>query len=138
MERYYVVDDNENHHDLALCQHVNIKHKNGTTRHLTVAHSTPKITAGTLVKVYETKDKNPFPLEVAYSYMAGGKRYVFLPVLPWGQYGLQKFWEKLSWFDCVRLHWDIQQALAHRGTVPAANRNTNLLLLCNDLIKHGR
>lgn len=107
-------------------QSVTLKNKAGRLKQVTVSHSIPDIPIGTKFKVYETK--GPFAITQAYSYKVNNMRYVELPWRPTTNHGIKKFWNDLSYFDRVRLHADIEQALTLRGIVPALNKNTNLRL----------
>ena len=123
MEKYYVLNvDNHGFYS----QSVTLKNKAGRLKQITVSHSVPDIPTGTKFKVYETKGS--FAITQAYSYKVNNMRYVELPWRPTANHGIKKFWNDLSYFDRVRLHTDIKQALTQRGIVPALNKNTNLRL----------
>ena len=138
MEKYYVTQG-DTHHDLAFSQHIEIQNKTGLTKCVVLNHSTPKIPVGTKVKVYETADKEPFPLTMAYSYKINGKRFISIDWAPQTTYAIEDFWSKLGFLDSVRMHRDVKQKLRQRGFSPAFSKNTNLRLLLGDkVIDTGR
>lgn len=138
MEKYYVTQG-DTHHDLAFSQHIEIQNKTGLTKCVVLHHSTPKIPVGTKVKVYETANKEPFPLTMAYSYKINGKRFISIDWAPQTTYAIEDFWSKLGFWDGVRLHRDVKQKLRQRGIFPAFSKNTNLRLLLGDkVIDTGR
>lgn len=128
MEKYYVIESDD-HHGIGFCQYLKIKNKAGRVQDLLPPHSIPKIPVGTLVKIYETANQDPFPLTMAYSYCINGRRFVNINRAPYTKPGIEKFWSELSFFDCLQLHHDIKQELRNRGIVPAFNKNSNLQLL---------
>lgn len=123
MEKYYV-SAVDNHG--VYSQSVTLKNKADRLKQVTVSHSIPDIPIGTKFKVYDTKGL--FAITQAYSYKVNNMRYVELPWRPTTNHGIKKFWNDLSYFDRVRLHADIKQALRQHGVVPALNKNTNLRL----------
>ena len=138
MEKYYVTQG-DTHHDSAFSQYREIQNKTGLTKCVVLHHSTPKIPVGTTVKVYETADKEPFPLTMAYSYKINGKRFITIDLVPRTTYSIENFWSRLGFWDGVRLHRDIKQELRQRGILPAFSKNTNLRLLLGDkIIDTGR
>ena len=110
-------------------QIVTSKNASGNHQVVTLPHSVPEIPVGTKFKVYETADKEPFPLAIAYSYRIGSKRFVNIPRQPITMPDVARFWDKLGFWDSVCLQNDIRQALRRKKITPALNRNTNLLLL---------
>ena len=138
MEKYYVTE-NDTHHDLAFCQNIKAQNKDQKTKDIILQYSIPPIPVGTKIKVYETANKEPLPLTMAYSYKINGKRFVSIDYAPQTMYAIEKFWSKLSFLDGVRLHREIKQALRRRGISPAFSKNTNLRLLLGDkIIDRGR
>ena len=133
MEKYYVTE-NDTEHDLAFCQHIKAQNKAQTTKHIILQYSIPKIPVGTKIKVYETANKEPLPLTMAYSCKINGKRFVSIDYAPRTMYAIEKFWSKLSFLDGVRLHREIKQELRQRGIPPAFSKNSNLRLLLGDKI----
>ncbi len=133
MEKYYVTEA-DTHHDLPFCQHIKIQNKAGKTKCVALQHSTPKISVGTKIKVYETASKEPLPLTMAYSYKINSKRFISFDWTPQTTYSIEEFWSKLGFWDGIRLHNDIKQVLRRRGIVPALNKNSNLRLLLGDKI----
>ena len=73
-------------------QEVIIKNDLGETQVVTLAHSIPTIPVGTEFKLYETANKEPFPLVMAYSYSINNKRFVQIPQKPKTMYAIEKFW----------------------------------------------
>ncbi len=128
MEKYYVIESDDQH-GIGYCQHLKIKNKAGRVQDLLPPHSIPKIPVGTLVKIYETANQEPFPLTMAYSYRINGRRFVNISRAPYTKHGIEEFWSELNFFDCLQLHRDIKQALRNRDIVPAFNKNSNLQLL---------
>lgn len=125
MEKYYVTK--VEHQDMGFAQELEMQHsKSKNYKQILVSHSMPKIPIGTKVKAYDSKGL--FTVTKAYSYKVNNMRYVELPWRPTTNYGIKKFWNDLSYFDRVRLHTDIKQALRQHGVVPALNKNTNLRL----------
>lgn len=138
MEKYYVTE-NDTHHDLAFCQNIKAQNKDQKTKDIILQYSIPPIPVGTKIKVYETANKDPLPLTMAYSYKINGERFVSIDYAPRTMYSIEKFWSKLSFLDGVRLHREIKQALRRRGISPAFSKNTNLRLLLGDkMIDRGR
>ena len=138
MEKYYVTQGDTDH-DLAFSQYIKIQNKTGLTKCAAMHHSIPKIPVGTMVKVYETANKEPLPLTMAYSYKINGKRFITIDWAPQTTYAIGEFWSKLGFWDGVRLHRDIKQELRRRGISPAFSKNTNLRLLLGDkIIDTGR
>lgn len=133
MEKYYVTE-NDTHHDMAFCQNIKAQNKAQTTKHIILQYSIPKIPVGTKIKVYETANKEPLPLTMAYSCKINGKRFVSIDYAPRTMYAIEKFWSKLSFLDGVRLHREIKQELRQRGIPPAFSKNSNLRLLLGDKI----
>ena len=110
-------------------QIVTIKNASGNHQVVTLPHSVPEIPVGTKFKVYETADKEPFPLAIAYSYRIGSKRFVNIPRQPTTMPDVTRFWDKLGFWDSVCLKNVIRQALRCKNITPALTINTNLLLL---------
>lgn len=138
MEKYYVTE-NDTHHDLAFCQNIKAQNKAQKTKHIILQHSISTIPVGTKIKVYETANKDPLPLTMAYSYKINGKRFVSIDYAPQTMYAIEKFWSQLSFLDGVRLHREIKQELRQRGISPAFSKNSNLRLLLGDkIIDRGR
>lgn len=129
MEKYYVTDV-ESHEP--FCQIVTLKNRQGQTETVTLNHSIPKIPIGTKFKVYQTANKEPFPLSLAHSYKIKGRRFVNIAHQPITKYGIKhNFWNRLTYLDCVQLNYDIKQALHGQGIKSALNKTTNLILLLN-------
>ena len=117
-----------------FCQTVIIKNALGETRVVTLAHSVPTIPVGTEFKLYETANKEPFPLVMAYSYSIGNKRFVNIPHQPITMAGITRFWDDLSFLDSVRLQCDIRQALRRQKIMPTLSKNTNLYILLGNTV----
>ena len=133
MEKYYVTE-NDTHHDLAFCQNIKAQNKDKKTKDIILQYSMPKIPVGTKIKVYETANKDPLPLTMAYSYKINGKRFVSIDYAPQTTYAIKEFWSKLSFLDGVRLHREIKQQLRRCGISPAFSKITNLRLFLGDKI----
>ncbi|MBP3397882.1 MAG: hypothetical protein J6K82_03045, partial [Alphaproteobacteria bacterium] len=82
----------------------------------------------------ETANKEPFPLDMAYSYSINNKRFVHIPQKPKTMYAIEKFWNALGFWDGIRLHIDIMQALRRQKITPSLNKNTNLYLLLGNTV----
>ncbi len=130
--KQYTVIKVDNHPPFS--QVVTIKDALGETRVVTLGHSIPTIPVGTKFKVYETANKEPFPLDVAHSYRINNKRFVNIPHKPLTMYSVKKFWDDLGFLDSIRLQHDIRQDLRRQKITPALNKNTNLYLLLGDTV----
>ena len=133
MKKYQAIKT-DNH--APFCQIVTIQNNVGETRVITLGQSIAAVPVGTTFKVYETMNKEPFPLEIAHSYKIDGKRFVNIPLQPITMDGIKRFWTQLSFWDSIRLQLDINQALHRQKIAPAFNKNTNLyLLLANTVVR---
>ncbi|MBR6598553.1 MAG: hypothetical protein IKL37_05775 [Alphaproteobacteria bacterium] len=133
MEKYYVTE-NDTEHDLSFCQNIKAQNKAKKTKDIILQYSMPKIPVGTKIKVYETANKDPLPITMAYSYKINGKRFVSIDYAPQTMYAIKEFWSQLSFLDGVRLHREIKQQLRRRGISPAFSKITNLRLFLGDKI----
>ncbi|MBR5153182.1 MAG: hypothetical protein IKW57_00070 [Alphaproteobacteria bacterium] len=131
MKKYQAIKT-DNH--APFCQIVTIQNNVGETRVITLGQSIAAVPVGTTFKVYETMNKEPFPLEIAHSYKIDGKRFVNIPHQPTTMDGIKRFWTQLGFWDGVRLQLDIGQALHRQKIVPAFNKNTNLYLLLGNTV----
>ena len=131
MKKYIVINtDNQP----PYCQEVTIQNVLGEKRVITLAHSVPSIPTGTKFNLYETANKEPFPLDMAYSYSINNKRFVQIPQKPKTMYAIENFWNTLGFWDGIRLHIDIMQALRRQKITPSLNKNTNLYLLLGNTV----
>ncbi len=131
MERFTVIETSQDKFGIQpLFQEVTLQNKQGGPHKVSVCNSFPKIPVGTRFKIYNTREaKCVISIKMALSYKVNGRRFVYIEQRPITDFGIAKFWNDLSFFDRLRLHTDIKQALRHQGVRPALNRCTNLRLL---------
>lgn len=88
----------------------------------------PMFRVGTTIKLYPIS--NPLSSAYkAYSYKIGDKHFVDVQMVPVTDNGLEHFYDDMSWFDAVRLKYDVMCALHDRNIQPTLNAANNLRLL---------
>lgn len=116
----------------AFHQDLNVRRPDNTELKTVVGRSMPVFKAGDKIKIYESNSKY-LPIELARSYKLNGRRYIDLQMQPRTDSGIAKIYKDLSFFDAVRLNWDIVQALCQRRIMPTLSKYTNMRLFLAEL-----
>ncbi|MBE6460027.1 MAG: hypothetical protein E7009_03535 [Alphaproteobacteria bacterium] len=122
----------ENLGDYALGQELKVMESGGWVSKILVGRSVPKFKSGDKIRVYETTHKY-VPFEVARSYKLNDDMYVDIQMLPKTDRGIREIYEDLSFYDGVRLNWDIVRVLCRCGIFPSLSKYTNMRLLLAEL-----
>ena len=88
----------------------------------------PMFRVGTVLKMYKGVDSVASPVK-AVSYNIDGKQFVDIQAMPMTEDGLIDFYDDMSWFDAVRLKYDVCKVLRRRGIQPTLNAANNLRLM---------
>lgn len=88
----------------------------------------PMFRVGTTIKLYPISNSLSSAYK-AYSYKIGDKHFVDVQMMPVTDDGIVRFYDDMSWFDAVRLKYDVMCALHDRNIQPTLNAANNLRLL---------